>query len=307
MSDRADDRDWAIARLLFATHLPFLAMVWAVFAAAVLVLIIGIDLLGTVTRSVWDPAVSVVRWFALGYGVYLINRLLPVYVAHGRTRREFLRSVALFVVAAAAVVGGLLTIGFALEAVLYRVMDWPHGVEAERLFHSSGQYPLVLLSYWAMLVIRTTIGLLLGAGFYRSGGNELVAVVLALAMVVVTGYGIGFNGLPFVGAVLGVAEVPLAVTLALCLAGLLPGAAATWPWPATSRSATARPEPVTGPGAAPGPVLRVRCRRARGSWGPAGPPRRSPARSWAASGRARPASTSSTARPAASRPAPGSS
>jgi hypothetical protein len=41
-------------------------MVWAVFAAAVLVLIIGIDLLGTVTRSVWDPAVSMVRWFALG-------------------------------------------------------------------------------------------------------------------------------------------------------------------------------------------------------------------------------------------------
>ena len=83
MSDRAGDRDQAIARLLFATHLPFLAMVWAVFAAAVLVLIIGIDLLGTVTRSVWDPAVSMVRWFALGYGVYLINRLLPVYVAHG--------------------------------------------------------------------------------------------------------------------------------------------------------------------------------------------------------------------------------
>ena len=94
MSDRAGDRDQAIARLLFATHLPFLAMVWAVFAAAVLVLIIGIDLLGTVTRSVWDPAVSMVRWFALGYGAYLINRLLPVYVAHGRTRREFLRSVA---------------------------------------------------------------------------------------------------------------------------------------------------------------------------------------------------------------------
>jgi len=228
MSDRAGDRDQAIARLLFATHLPFLAMVWAVFAAAVLVLIIGIDLLGTVTRSVWDPAVSMVRWFALGYGVYLINRLLPVYVAHGRTRREFLRSVALFVVVAAAVVGGLLAIGLALEAVLYRVMDWPHGVEAERLFHSSGQYPLVLLSYWAMLVTWTTIGLLLGAGFYRSGGNELVAVVLALAMVVVTGYGIGFNGLPFVGAVLGVAEVPMAVTMALCLAGLLPGAAATW-------------------------------------------------------------------------------
>ena len=79
---------------------------------------------------------------------------------------------------------------------------------------------MVFVGYWAMLVVWTTIGLLLGAGFYRSGGSELVAVVLALAMVVVTGYGIGFSGLPFVGAV---ADVPLAGTLALCLAGLLPG------------------------------------------------------------------------------------
>ena len=46
-------------------------------------------------------------------------------------------------------------------------------------------------------------------------------------MVVVTGYGIGFNGLPFVGAVADVADLPLAGSIALCLAGLLPGAAAT--------------------------------------------------------------------------------
>ena len=77
-------------------------------------------------------------------------------------------------------------------------------------------------------MVWTTIGLLLGAGFYRSGGNELVVLVLALAMVVVSGYGIGFNGLPFVGAVVDVADLPLAGSLALCLAALAPGAAVTW-------------------------------------------------------------------------------
>ena len=228
MSDHTDDRTWTIARLLFATHLPFLLLAYGVFAVAVLVLTFGIDLWGTVSTSVWDSAVSIVRWFAFGYGLYFINRLLPVYVAHGRTRREYLRSVALFVVVAGAVVAALLTLGLALEGVLYRVMDWSHRVEPERLFDSPGQYPLVFLSYWAMLLIWMTIGLLLAAGFYRSGGNELVVIVLALAMVVVTGYGVGFSGLPFVGAVVDVAEVPLAATVALCLAGLLPGAAATW-------------------------------------------------------------------------------
>lgn len=48
-------------------------------------------------------------------------------------------------------------------------------------------------------------------------------IVLALAMVVVTGYGVGFSGLPVVGAVVEVADVPLAATLGLCPAGLLPG------------------------------------------------------------------------------------
>jgi ABC-type transport system involved in cytochrome c biogenesis ATPase subunit len=67
-----------------------------------------------------------------------------------------------------------------------------------------------------------------GAGFSRSDGRELLVIALALAMVVVTGYGIGFNGVPFVGAVVDGADVPLAGTAAVCLAGLLPGAAVTW-------------------------------------------------------------------------------
>lgn len=228
MSDHTDDRTWSVARLLFATQLPFLLIVWVVFAAAVVVLTVAIHVLGTVNRSVWDPAVTVVRWFALGYGVYLVYRLLPVLVAHGRTRREFLHSVALFVVAAGAVVAALLAAGFAIEGLLYRILDLPQRVAPERLFDAPTQYPRIFLTYWAMLVVWTTIGLLLAAGFYRSGGNELVVLALALVMVVVTGYGIGFNGLPFVGAVVDVADLPLAGSLALCLAGLLPGAAVTW-------------------------------------------------------------------------------
>jgi hypothetical protein len=227
-SDLADDRTWSIARLLFATQLPFLLLAWAVFAVAIVVLTVVLDLRVSVDRSVWDPAVTVVRWFALGYGFYLVNRLLPVYVAHGRTRREFLSSVAVFLVGAGAVLAVLLAAGFALEAVLYRIMDLPQRVAPERLFDSPSQYPTIFLNYWAMLVVWTTIGLLLAAGFYRSGGSELLVIALALAMVVVSGYGIGFSGLPFVGAVVDAADLPLAGSLGLCLAALLPGAAVTW-------------------------------------------------------------------------------
>jgi hypothetical protein len=231
---------------------------------------------------------------------YLVNRLLPVYVAHGRTRREFLGSVAVFVAGAGAVLAALLAAGFALEAVLYRIMDLPQRVAPERLFDSPTQYPTIFLNYWAMLVVWTTIGLLLAAGFYRSGGNELLVIAFALAMVAVSGYGIGFNGLPFVGAVVDAADLPLAGSLGLCLAALLPGTAVTW--------ALVRDLPDPQPdrlSRRPQWVRPLRCRPARGSWPPAGPPLRSPGRSWGASGPARPASTSSSARPAASRPARG--
>jgi len=36
--------------------------------------------------------------------------------------------------------------------VLYRVMGWTQGVEPERLYDGPGQFPLVFLSYWAMLL-----------------------------------------------------------------------------------------------------------------------------------------------------------
>jgi hypothetical protein len=228
MSGNPDGRTWSIGRLLLATHLPFLMLMWLVFAAAVLVLTIGIAIRGTITSSVWEPAVTVLRWFALGYGLFLINRLLPVYVAHGRTRLEFLRSITLFIVVAGAVLAALLTLGFALEGLLYRVMDWPHQVSARLLFTSPSQYPRILLAHWVMLLVWTTIGAFLAAGFYRSGGWEPVVLALGLTLVVVTGFAIGFSGLPFVGAVVDVAEVPLAATLALCAAGFLPGLAMTW-------------------------------------------------------------------------------
>jgi hypothetical protein len=47
-------------------------------------------------------------------------------------------------------------------------------------------------------------------------------------VILVTGVAIGFIGLPFVGATVGLRDLPLAASEALCLSGLLPAAAATW-------------------------------------------------------------------------------
>ena len=55
-----------------------------------------------------------------------------------------------------------------------------------------------------------------------------MALLLSLGIVVVTEIAFGFNGLAFLGSIVEVGDIPLAGTLALCLAGLLPGVAVTW-------------------------------------------------------------------------------
>jgi energy-coupling factor transporter ATP-binding protein EcfA2 len=162
----------------------------------------AINLRVTITESVWDPAVSVVRWFAFGYGLYLLNHLLPLYVAAGRTRREFLGSVARFVAGAGAVLAALLALGFALEGVL--LPGHAAGLDDHRA--APGR---------RVLPVRRE----------RAGGGPAGPD---------HGAGDRFRDRLQRPALRrrrrrrGVADVPLAGTLALCLAGLLPGAAATW-------------------------------------------------------------------------------
>jgi hypothetical protein len=61
MTGRRGRPDWAVARVLFADHLPFLLLVWAAYAVAVAGVTIGIAAFGTVGVSVWDRAATLLR------------------------------------------------------------------------------------------------------------------------------------------------------------------------------------------------------------------------------------------------------
>jgi hypothetical protein len=219
---------WAIARLLFASHLPFLVAMWGVLVVVVAALVAGIAAFGTVTGSVWDHAVALLRWFALGYGIHLGSRLLPVHIAHGQTRRAFVVQATLFVVVAAAVLAALIVLGHALEGVLYRAMDWPQRLPSERLYSSPGQLPEAFTTFWLLLAGWTMVGAFLATAFYRPGGWGLVAIPLAVAVVQLLGIAVGFGVLPFARGLFDIADVPLPATVALGAGGFLVAAALTW-------------------------------------------------------------------------------
>jgi hypothetical protein len=229
MSGRRGRPDRAVARLLFADHLPLLLLVWAAYAVAVAGVTIGIAAFGTVGASVWDRAAALLRWLALGYGAHLTYTLLPSFVAHGRTRREFSVQAAAFLVVAVAVLAVLMALGYALEAVVYRAMAWPQELSPARLYASAGQVPLIVLTFVVVFAVWTVAGALLAAGFYRDDGSALLAIPVALLMVTLAGIGVGYGGLPLADRLLGIDGDGLGVPgVALAAGAFVVAVALTW-------------------------------------------------------------------------------
>jgi hypothetical protein len=222
-----DRRDWLIAGVLFRFHLPFLALCWLGIVAIVGLVIAGIAIFGTVRVSVLDQSGSIVRWAILGYGTHLTYRLLPTYIAHGLTRREFALQSTVFIAGSAPILAGLVTLGYYLESLLYRANGWTHGVSGDRLYDSPDQYPLVFATWTVLFGVWAMVGAFLAAVFYRDDGLGLLALPLGLGILVGAGLIIGHLGLPFLRGTLWDDAPPLGA-VAVCLGAFAVAAALTW-------------------------------------------------------------------------------
>lgn len=201
---------------------------------AVLVLVTVVAQFGEVRISGWETATQLVRWFLGGVGVYATAVHLPLYVTHGRTRREVATDGGVFLAAYAAIVGVLLAVGFVLESVVYRMAGWTQGLESPHLFTSTDQYHLLVVEYVLMAVVWLAAGAMLGAAFYRSEliGTALIPVALAAVMAVEVATGPGYFGpvpppvVEFLGLDLGVASAWGAAGVTAVASAVL--AAITW-------------------------------------------------------------------------------
>jgi len=221
-------RRWPVLSLLFSTHLVFLGLGWIAFVAICAAVTAGIATVGEVTGSVVDAAASILRWFALGYGTVLTGTLLPTHIAHGQTRRDAMVQLTAFILVGGTLFAALITATYALEGLLYRLAGWPHALRGQRLFTSSEDFALILLTFCGVLLTWTIAGALLSAAFYRSRELGVVTIPLALVLVGLTSVAVGYGGLPFVGQLLGIADLPLPMAVALCAAACALGLTATW-------------------------------------------------------------------------------
>ncbi|HEX2148838.1 MAG TPA: hypothetical protein VHI31_01495 [Actinomycetota bacterium] len=168
-------------------------VLWIPFVVFVATLVGLVAFFGEIRTSGWEKAAQLPRWYAGAIGVYMTALYLPVYIAHGRTRTEFLKQAPLAMLVTTTVLSLLMTIGFALEYVAYRIAGWPQTLSSTHLFESPTEFGLVFVEFWLAFAVWIVAGTFLGAGFYRNPGLGFLLLPVALLAVTLIESSLGGN------------------------------------------------------------------------------------------------------------------
>jgi hypothetical protein len=231
----------SLFKRLLAAQGFLLVTSWAGYVVLYCGIVVTVAAVGTVGGSIWEGASQLPRWFALAIGIYLTGTYLRLAVAHGLTRREFMIQTSAFIVVYATMFSALLTIGFALERLLYRLGGWPQDLHEASMFDSPTQLGLIFVAFWLVAAVWIAAGTLLAAAFYRNGLLGALTIPMALLLVSSTELAVGFNPTPFLRNVLGFTDAPAPALLvvALCATSFALGLALTW---AVVRNTPIRPK-----------------------------------------------------------------
>lgn len=229
LTGRSPDR-WVIARHLWTSS--GLLPLWGLLVVGVALVTGIVSRFVEIEQSAWIIAVNLPPWYMFGMGVYMTAVYLPLYIAHGITRREFMRQATPFMVALAGLGAALMTAGFGIERGLYRLLDWPQVFpdDHDGLFNSPNQYGMIFLAFWLMFLAFVVVGAFIAAAFYRGGWGGLVGCALVpvgLVLVAPAELVIRRNAPVPLLAVFDVGTTTL-VAVGACLTSFLVGLMLTW-------------------------------------------------------------------------------
>lgn len=214
---------------LLAANVWFAGMLWAGFVVVVALIAAVVAVFGDLNTSAWEPASQLPRWYALFAGVALIREFLPMYIAHGQTRREFGLQAAVTTVLFAPFLSTLVVLGYLMETGIYHLADLPQRIGRPHLFTEPTQVHLVFAEYLVEFLAWLIAGTLIGAAYYRWEANGLVFTIpLGIGIVVLAKATVGtdlplpvienrlsldLSGQPVLSAVIGVATLLGALAL----------------------------------------------------------------------------------------------
>lgn len=196
---------WNLLRHRMQVDIGGAVVLAAAFWVAAMVLVAVVSTRVEIEVSGWDGATQIVRWFVGAIGVYLTAVHLPLYVAHGCTRRDTARQLGVFGALYAPLAAALVVVGFVLERGVYFLAGWPQVVDTTNLVTGATDLVGLFVQYTLVFAVWLAGGAMVGAGYYRRGdlGTALLIPGVGLVLLVETAIGgseRSFNAVPFIGA-----------------------------------------------------------------------------------------------------------
>lgn len=220
---------WPLLRVLLTAHVSFAIVLWLPLMAVSAAILAGVGLWGTVDRSIWHyVATQVPRWIALGLGVDAVTTYLRMNLAHGRTRRDYLRQLWPYLAGLAVALSVMVTIGYQIERGAFAMFGWDHRTAFPTLFGDTGNILGLFGAFTLMFLLWSVAGAMIAAGFTRNVLLGIVTIPVGLLIVAPSEVLVGLNGVPLFERLTDLLRFPLVTAVLVSLGGAVLGCAAIW-------------------------------------------------------------------------------
>lgn len=155
----------------------------AVMAFILLMNVLNVRAVSGEAGSVWAYVTHAAAWFVGGLGGYYGYWTAPIYVGHGRTRKEAGQDGLMTLLVVAAGTGTLLIAGFLAEYQLLGALGWPRHIPEAHSFTSHLDVPGMLNVYLPALLLGGATGAAVGALAYRYGTWGWLSVIPGLGLI----------------------------------------------------------------------------------------------------------------------------
>lgn len=218
-----------LLRVLLTSHVTFLFVLWLPTMVVSAAILAGVGLWGTVDQSIWHyVATQVPRWVVVGLGVDAVTTYLRMNIAHGRTRRDFLRQLWPYFAALAVALAAMVTTAYQIERGVFAIFGWHHRLPFATLFGDTGNVPGLVGVFTLMFLLWSVAGVMIAAGFTRNMLLGFATIPLGLLIVAPSEVLVGLNGVPLFDTLTEPLRFPLLTAVAVCLGGAALGCAVIW-------------------------------------------------------------------------------
>jgi len=173
-------RTWTFPQKMILDLTAFTTLAWIGFVVLVALITAVADHFTPIDNSAWESAARGIPWFTLIIGVRVGSKLLPVSIAHGKTRRGFTIETVIFLAIYSLAAALLTTLGWVLERAFFAATGWSQALNDTHLFATAHVYPEIFIESWLIVLAWTAAGVLISAAYYRFDASGLLAIAPCL-------------------------------------------------------------------------------------------------------------------------------